>query len=213
MVQISKYNVKTFDKLQKKGDNRDIEKHKGVCQMSVIKRWKWEENYLGEDFSDWYIIYSLPYEPSSVEEANFRYLERNYGDRLEKHSFGHYGGSFDQLLAPPTTSLELLSEIENLLSRAETVYPVLDDDIHSEVEHERSCALWDSVGVYYTIEALTEHLTEDEIEELKDLSSDLWEIVNHCFDGLPDEHDYSDFPIETSIENIGKIRKKLQKLH
>ena len=106
---------------------------------SILKRWSSAENYMGEDFSDYFIVTSFTRDSNVIEVANFiaiaSYLmdienESERGWKIAR--FGHWacGYLYCMLVHKDSPLLSLCEEIA--LSLRE--YPIFDDDVLSECE-------------------------------------------------------------------------------
>jgi len=108
-------------------------------QSEILKRWSSAENYLGEDFSDCFIVTSFSRDSDVVSVANFIAIARHLS-AIESESdsgwkiarFGHWacGYLYCIFVHKDSPLLSLCEEIA--LSLRE--YPVFDEDILTECE-------------------------------------------------------------------------------
>ena len=106
---------------------------------TILKRWKNAENYLGEDFSDYFIVTSFTRDSNVYEVANFIGIA-NYLMDIEPESeqgwkiarFGHWAcGYVYCILVHKDSPLVALCEA---IARSLREYPVFDEDILAECE-------------------------------------------------------------------------------
>jgi len=106
---------------------------------SILKRWSSAENYMGEDFSDCFIVTSFTRDSNVIEVANFIAIadflmdiepESEQGWKIAR--FGHWACGYVYCIFVHKDS-PLVAECEEIaLSLRE--YPVFDDDVLSECE-------------------------------------------------------------------------------
>jgi hypothetical protein len=105
----------------------------------ILKRWKTAENYLGEDFSDYYVVTHFTRNSNVIEVANFIGIASHLMD-IEPESekgwriarFGHWVCGYVYCIFVHKDS-HLVKECEEIaLSLRE--YPVFDDAVLAECE-------------------------------------------------------------------------------
>ena len=106
---------------------------------SILKRWSSAENYMGEDFSDYYVVSSFTRDSNVIEVANFIAIadflmdiedESEQGWKIAR--FGHWAcGYLYCIFVHKDSPLVSLCE-EIALSLRE--YPIFDDDVLAECE-------------------------------------------------------------------------------
>jgi len=108
-------------------------------ESEILKRWKNAENYLGEDFSDYFIVTSFSRDSNVYEVANFIGIA-NYLMDIEPESeqgwkiarFGHWScGYLYCIFVHRDSPLVPLCET---IARSLREYPIFDEDILAECE-------------------------------------------------------------------------------
>jgi len=108
-------------------------------ESEILKRWKNAENYLGEDFSDYFIVTSFSRDSNVYEVANFIAIADRLMD-IEPESeqgwkiarFGHWACGYLYCIFVHTDSpLVALCEA---IARSLREYPVFDEGILAECE-------------------------------------------------------------------------------
>jgi hypothetical protein len=106
---------------------------------SILKRWKNAENYMGEDFSDYYVVSSFTQGSNVVEVANFIAIANRLMD-IEPESergwkiarFGHWACGYIYCIFVHKDS-PLVKECEDI-AKALREYPIFDEDVLAECE-------------------------------------------------------------------------------
>jgi len=79
-----------------------------------------------------------------LEESNFQTALRELGDEsdtVEVHRFGHWGPGWYEIIIIDPLDVERVAIAEKLKEGLE-IYPILDEDDHSEREHEAAHETW-----------------------------------------------------------------------
>jgi hypothetical protein len=108
-------------------------------ESEILKRWKNAENYLGEDFSDYFIVTSFTRDSNVYEVANFIGIA-NYLMDIEPESeqgwkiarFGHWScGYLYCIFVHKDSPLVPLCET---IARSLREYPIFDEGVLAECE-------------------------------------------------------------------------------
>jgi hypothetical protein len=108
-------------------------------QEPILKRWKNAANYMGEDFSDYYVVSSFTQGSNVIEVANFIAIANRLMD-IEPESergwkiarFGHWAcGYFYCIFVHKDSPLVPLCED---IAKALREYPIFDEDVLAECE-------------------------------------------------------------------------------
>ena len=106
---------------------------------SILKRWSSAENYMGEDFSDYYVVSSFTRDSNVIEVANFIAIadflmdiedESERGWKIVR--FGHWACGYLYSILVHKDS-PLVAECEEI-ARSLREYPIFDDDVLAECE-------------------------------------------------------------------------------
>ena len=106
---------------------------------TILKRWENAPNYMGEDFTDYYVVTSFTRESNVIEVANFIAIANHLMD-IEPESdsgwkiarFGHWAcGYLYCIFVHKDSPLVALCET---IARSLREYPVFDEDILAECE-------------------------------------------------------------------------------
>jgi len=108
-------------------------------KSEILKRWESAPNYMGEDFSEYFIVTSFNRDSNVYEVANYLAIAR-YLSAIEPESdngwiivrFGHWAcGYFYSILVHENSPL--VEECEEI-ARALREYPVYNEDVLAECE-------------------------------------------------------------------------------
>jgi len=108
-------------------------------RKTILKQWKNAPNYLGEDFSDYYVVVSFTRDSDVVSVANFIAIADRLMD-IEPESergwkiarFGHWACGYLYCILVHKDS-PLVSVCEDI-ARAMREYPIFDEDVLAECE-------------------------------------------------------------------------------
>lgn len=96
------------------------------------------DNYGGPDFGLWVVSVGTNRDADVLTEANYKAALESFGGESETvviRRFGHWGcGWFEVIMIDPTDRKALETAYD--ISKALENYPVLDDSLYSELEHE-----------------------------------------------------------------------------
>lgn len=171
-----------------------------------LQRWQYEPNYIGEDFTAFYLA---PCTTDRDDRCPIRLSNWKAQcaelDALIKHpesgehTFSSWAcGWFAAYLIHETdyAALQAADAIDAALSD----YPVLDDSLHSELEHESAVEAWNDYGRSdlrgLLIDALEEYAPEDAVLDWSDRH------IDAISDEALDEHFqlYSDVEVERDAD-------------
>lgn len=106
--------------------------------MNELVKWEYSSNYLGEDYSNNYIVYSVNRDSDLLTQSNYDYLAKTF-PQLKEVEFGHWlCGWVKQLLLPIDSKESLVSKILDTING----YPVFDEDDYYERESSQSKEDW-----------------------------------------------------------------------
>lgn len=103
-----------------------------------LKRWERANNYIGEDLSDHYVVTTKSPQSQLLTQANWKvYTEelQDYGG-VKNARFGHWASGHVRMLLIHKDSTEALKRADELKKRYNE-YPVLDEGLYHEMEHNR----------------------------------------------------------------------------
>ncbi len=117
--------------------------------------------YWGER-EGWLIAYTQHRDSNTLDKANFAAIQRELeaidesGDdyAIESFSSSFYGYG-DHLLVRPGS--ECANKAEEIVDKLENVYPILNDELYSELEAQATEELWQQFGLQERIDYLKEN--------------------------------------------------------
>lgn len=98
--------------------------------------WKRESNYVGPDFSDHYVLYSIfPEADDLLAQSNYDSLKEHFNFHIVEHHFRHWTYPWlSVLMFPPETPLDTLLEADDILKELSEDWPIFDDSDYYERE-------------------------------------------------------------------------------
>jgi hypothetical protein len=136
-------------------------------------------NYLGdslEDQQDWLIVLGQNRDSDLVSECNFTLaleLLGNENENVQVHRFGHWAcGWYEVILVRPDTNEHTIAE--NIRKNLDD-YPILDDDVYSDLLCER-------VSDY--IESMSDWEKQAYIDDVPEIENenDIWDYLFENWD-------------------------------
>ncbi len=136
--------------------------------MEELTQWQSAENYMGEDYSDYYVAYTKHRDSNQIDLSNFDAVLNQLGGEKEPNvivvEYGHWAvGHVTQILVHKDAA-EAVAELENITAALDE-YPVLDETDYSEREQK---AFMDHIDDWAWSDAISdlgvneEELTDDQ---------------------------------------------------
>lgn len=121
-----------------------------------MKKWKSTSNYMGEDMSEYYILYSKTRDSGVLHRANFAAIlaELEDSEGYEVHTFGHWACGWIEAIMIHEKS-PILGKAENIYSQLQD-YAVLDEELYSAMQRAESLEHWESASLQERIELCSE---------------------------------------------------------
>lgn len=98
-----------------------------------------------DDREEWFVLgVSRTRDSEALTEANFQAALEDLGGEsefVEVHRFGHWGPGWFELILISPDATELLKKAEEIEASLES-YPVLDDELFSQLEEEEAVENW-----------------------------------------------------------------------
>lgn len=171
--------------LGKKKASRKL-KHAKLYKKS-LEMWKPSENYMGEDYSDYYVFLTQHRDSENLEISNFITALNELGGEgngVLKVSFNHWMVGWVEAILIQKDAKDKIAIAEKLEAELED-YPILDDNDYMRREDEKFKDWYKTWGKGDAIEALKEEgVAEDEINEeavqraFMDMNSDGYEDMD-----------------------------------
>lgn len=105
-----------------------------------ISRWTRESNYMGDDYSDYYVIAETNRDADELMDSNFSAIKKTLEDKGIEFidiTFNHWAVGWTEMLMIKEDNEEGLNLADELNRSLEEDYPVLDDDDYNERRNER----------------------------------------------------------------------------
>lgn len=114
--------------------------------INHIAKWKSDSNYMGEDYSEYYIAVSHHRDSDLIAESNFysikEYLEHYYPDQTEVVRLGHWAVGWVELLLIHESNVHACDEADQIIADLENKYPIYDEDDWSRRVYESAEEIW-----------------------------------------------------------------------
>ena len=152
-----------------------------------ISRWIRADNYIGEDYSEYYVVASTHRDADELMVSNFYSIRKTLLDnhiRFLDIQFNHWGvGWIEQLMVHETNEKGLI--IADELNKSLEDYPILDDDDYNERRNEKVMEYYrdfknsgDSLLSYFGVNAVRGYMRNYKIKRVRDLKKrDILEII------------------------------------
>ncbi len=156
----------------------------GAIKAAKLELWKSASNYMGEDYSDYYVGLGRSRDSEVLERANFDAMLEMLGGESEDvvvARSGHWAVGWVEVILVQKDSPKV-AELQKLMDQYEE-YPVLDDDRLAEYEFEQMTSDWESYGVDMAMDAVHE-IGGFEDKEFTDLDGDIQNALRVAFDEI-----------------------------
>lgn len=115
-------------------------------------RWTYEENYHGEDLSDYYVAYAARVDGSLVRRANLLAFKSLLQGHTRTGYIHHWaGGSIEYLLVHEDAPEDVLQALQDAHDDLRA-YPVLDDVLWADMEADAIGELWDDMPLHERVD-------------------------------------------------------------
>ena len=152
-----------------------------------ISRWTRADNYMGDDYSDYYVIAETNRDADGLMDSNFSAIKKTLGDKGIEYidiRFNHWAvGWIEQLMVHQDNAdgLKLADELNASIED----YPILDDDDYNERMNERVQEYYKdfknsghSAFFYFGEESVRSYMRDENIKRVRDLKKrNILEII------------------------------------
>ena len=109
----------------------------GKFVPSHLKKWKKADNYMGETYEDYYVVYGIHRDSNLLEQSNWDYIVKALGDLegVEIVRASHWGVGWVENILVHENAEEPLMKAEDIMHQYER-YSVLDDSDFCDRETE-----------------------------------------------------------------------------
>ena len=151
-----------------------------------MELWEYADNYVGTDYSDYYMLYVQDRDSDVYVRSNFQAIL----DRFKKSDFhekgvevarsGHWLVGWVELILIHKDNKRCV-EIGNQIQKELDEYPILDDDLFYEMETEELQEAFDNWGKEATQEALKDFLHPSQVEIVSQKDHNLYVIFSEAY--------------------------------
>lgn len=109
---------------------------------TTMTLWTHQDNYMSEDYSDYYVVLARTRDSDALERTNFAAAEARLGGKCIKVCCGHWACGWVEWLGvhvDDADAVAIAREIEAALER----YPVLDEDAYCAAQQEEDDESWE----------------------------------------------------------------------
>lgn len=159
-----------------------------------LKKWERSNNYMGENWSGWYMLLSQTRDSEPLERSNFavaRDIMRQFDEQevpgsdigecsVQVASFGHWGCGWMECIMIHESNAAALEKASELLERLDD-YPVLNEEHFSQLEYEQACETWkglllsDRVELCQKFDISVFAARHEELSKVNDIDGSLYE--------------------------------------
>jgi hypothetical protein len=119
-----------------------------MTTLNNISKWKYDSNYVGEDYSEYYVVLTKHRDSDLIQESNFdcvqRDIEAGFIDSTEVIRLNHWAVGWVELLLIHESNLEALIEADRIVYKLESIYPIFDEDDYTQRVYDTACEIWDN---------------------------------------------------------------------
>lgn len=104
-----------------------------------LYRWEYESNYIGEDYSDHYVVYPTFRDADLVQQSNYETIKKVFDQKDIKYiivRFNHWLVGWMEEILINENHLGSLRYADDLVGQLED-YPLLDDDDYYQKRYEQ----------------------------------------------------------------------------
>ena len=161
-----------------------------------MKKWEYADNYIGKDYSNYYVLYSHHRDSDILNESNYQTMKKKFIDLsgVIEIAFNHWAYGWGECLLIHESAQETIDKGIKILN-ALSDYPVLDDEDLSNREYDLVLQYADDImneidnaqgyfcSGYWVDEDIPEYLKRDGFN--KDMTRE--EVIDNIYDkGLID---------------------------
>lgn len=136
--------------------------------LNNISWWKHDSNYIGEDYSDCYVILTKHRDSSLIVESNFESVRRDiefyYPESTIVVRLNHWAVGWIEMLLIHSSQTEALAEADQIVYKLDNIYPIYDEDDYTSRVWDTANQIWDNAPEWEReeiCEAIGVSLTED----------------------------------------------------
>ena len=116
--------------------------------LANIEKWEYEDNYSGEDYTKYYVIYSRNRDSNVLTNSNFdcvrRDIEFYHPNSTLVVSFTHWLVGWVEFLLIHESEAEALAMADDIAYKLKSIYPIYEEDDYSVRLEERAEEIWDN---------------------------------------------------------------------
>lgn len=156
-----------------------------------LYRWFYESNYIGEDYSDHYVVYSRYRDSTILNESNFEAIKKDFDAKNIKYTivrFNHWLSGWYESIMIHDHDIESLRYADGLLNFA-LDYPILDEDDYMNRRYEALEEIYKDMGgknglySYYGVKPIRSLMKAMSITTIRSMrKSDVMNIIDEMMD-------------------------------
>ena len=130
------------DKLQKR--MKEQREKKEEYTPKNLEKWERADNYAGEDFSDYYVVYAKSRDADTLTESNYEQIEGELkGTKgVIKPNFRDWASGYVDVIMVDKNNPEAVKKADEISGKLKE-YPVLNDEDYYQRKRERAQEYWD----------------------------------------------------------------------
>ena len=158
-----------------------------------LEKWEYASNYIGEDYSDYYVVYGRSRDSDLLTQSNWDQLEEEFDGKegVEIIRSGHWAGGWVETILIHEDAEDMLMKADDFAKQL-SEYPVLDEEDFTNKEYES------------TIENIQSQQSMDD-ETAREVFSWLWDHDQGEVEAMDGGGGYpSKEAIDKAIEDLSK---------
>ena len=120
-------------------------------QLSHLERWERFDNYIGADYSEWFVAYSRVRDSGLLDQSNYDAVLKRLGgesDTVVVIQFSHWAWGWVDVILVHENDKDRLVEANEILRYLAEDYPILDEDHYEELLHEETLETVEEIKKY-----------------------------------------------------------------
>jgi len=115
-----------------------------------MEKWKSTSNYMGDDMSEHYILYSKTRDSDPLERSNFDCILRDIDPNVDTEkeneniivvSFRHWACGWVETIMIHESEKKAIAQGNDIQTQL-NIYPVYDDDHYDQLKHDEAQDIW-----------------------------------------------------------------------
>ena len=114
-----------------------------------MKKWYATDNYLGQDMSEYYILYSVTRDSGILDRANFDSILEEIGgesDSVQVHHFGHWACGWIDAIMIHKSDVAMVAKGKDIQAQL-SVYSVFNAQVYYDMVYHAAVEYWEYMSI------------------------------------------------------------------